>query len=169
MRFRRLPRRTDSRQGARTRAGPREPPRTPSMHRRGDLRRRERHSRALSRGGGHLTVKYVKHSMRARCGKLGPSSNEKLAGGREPISSRRLPATATARPPPSSLPEPVYLRALLSRIRAHVLHAAPPSRVAPGDLSCVKPSRSKVPGSESRLPPSGDDGRRNFTSRVFSG
>src|SRR6266545_1762055 len=71
MRFRRLPRRTDSRQGARTRAGPREPPRTPSVHRRGDLRRRERHSRALSRGGGHLKVKYVKHSMRARCGKLG--------------------------------------------------------------------------------------------------
>src|SRR6266540_5900204 len=101
MRFRRLPRRTNSRQGARTRAGPREPPRTPSMHRRGDLRRRERHSRALSRGGGHLTVKYGKHSMRARCGKLGPSSNEKLAGGREPISSRRFPATETARPPRS--------------------------------------------------------------------
>src|SRR6266540_4057379 len=71
MRSRRLPRRTDSRQGARTRAGSREPPRAPSAHERRDLAHQERHSRALAHRGDHLTVKHVKHLGAGKSGRLG--------------------------------------------------------------------------------------------------
>src|SRR6266511_4900011 len=87
MRILGLPRRTDARQGARTPAGPRELPRAPSAHARRDLPHQERHSRTVPHRGDHLAVNYVKHLA---AGKLGPPSNEKLAGGRKPISSLAL-------------------------------------------------------------------------------